>query len=1516
MTANEKKGSSESNPLSNTRAAASTHHAPRAKLPFPVVGVGASAGGVEGLRRLFSAIPADSGMAYVAIQHPFPEPEEMLARILRSHCSLPVSEIEDRMQVQAGHVYVTRPRHTVTLSGTQLRLGASVAAQGHRHPVDDLFRSLAQEQREKAIAIVLSGTDNHGSAGARAIRAAGGLCIAQEPDSADFPGMPQSVIQLGCADQVLLPQRIPPVLARYAQFTRGSVEQTRERDREMLQRVLFLMHTRSGRDFGAYKKTIVLRRIQRRMALLGLGELEEYAAYLGPQPAEIAALASDLTRGEAGFFSDPELWQALRESVLQPLIAQRAPGGTIRAWVPGCGTGEDAYTLAMLLADVAERAAKSVEVKIFATDAAEKSLTLARGGLYPGGIEGELAPEQCEKFFDEDGQAYRIRKALRDRVVFASQDLLADPPFSRLDLVVCRHPLSDLELEAQRRVLALLHFSLLDGGHLVLGHAEPSGPAEAHFEVVSKRWRIYRRSGASRRITQWLQSPASVSEIRPSGPIIANILARANTDARVQASLLEEFCPPTAVVDANGWVIYFHGDGVPYLQCAPGGTVHSLSELVRAPLRQAVRTVLSQVAQGQCPVTVEVELERSGAAVAVTAAPLRKAFQTAQYRVSFVRMDASRAHQPIGPPGSSAPVAQRTSGEPSESHLEEEVGLLRRELQMRVEDFEAAAEEASSNNQELQSANEELEAGKEELQTINEELINVNTQLQAKLLEIQELTNDLNNLLSSTHIAVVFLDPQLKVRRFTPAIQDVLELIPGDIGRPVSDLHLTDARLVDDATHVLATLVPRECEFRGRDGRWYWRRALPYRTEDDCIAGIVIAFVDVSARKQAEEALAAAQVRLQAVIEHMPAAVLVADAGTGIVRLANRQAAPLFNKYFPPPFIGDECTNAHASLRGLHPDGRPIEAHEWPLARTLATGERIVDQEADLLRPDGSRCTVSMNSSPVFDASGAVVAGVAAFWDITERKRTAEALRQSEERFRLLVQNAPDYAIFMLDPEGRVLSCSSGAERVTGYREEDILGEHVAVLFTPEDRALGVPARELLQAAESEGAPGDRWHLRKDGSRFWSTGVMTPVRDAQGSVRGFVKIMRDQTQRKVSERRLQEALQTAQQLRDEAERANRAKDEFISTVSHELRTPLSTIRLWSRLLVSGRLDAAEVVRAGERIDRAALAQQQLVDDLLDVSRMAAGRLRLDKREVKLVEVVQEALGTIAGLAESRRIRVVADLSPGVGVVNVDPDRIQQVVWNLVANAVKFTPNGGEVFVSLRREEDTVEIEVRDTGVGIPADLLPHVFERFRQGEAGPGRRHGGLGLGLAIARDLVELHGGTILADSAGEGQGASFTVRLPLEQRTDTTAAEQVDPAPSVTADLRGAQVLLVEDESQAREVTARLLEQHGARVQAAHSAAQAREWFEQCAPDLILADIGMPQEDGYALLRSLRAIEQARQRARVPAIAVTAFARLEDREDALRAGFDLHLPKPLDPEGLIRAVAQRLPSRLREGA
>jgi PAS domain S-box-containing protein len=557
-----------------------------------------------------------------------------------------------------------------------------------------------------------------------------------------------------------------------------------------------------------------------------------------------------------------------------------------------------------------------------------------------------------------------------------------------------------------------------------------------------------------------------------------------------------------------------------------------------------------------------------------------------------------------------------------------------------------------------------------------------------------------------------------------------------------------------------------------------------------------------------------------------------------------------------------------------------------------------------------------MNSSPVFDASGAVVAGVAAFWDITERKRTAEALRQSEERFRLLVQNAPDYAIFMLDPEGRVLSCSSGAERVTGYREEDILGEHVAVLFTPEDRALGVPARELLQAAESEGAPGDRWHLRKDGSRFWSTGVMTPVRDAQGSVRGFVKIMRDQTQRKVSERRLQEALQTAQQLRDEAERANRAKDEFISTVSHELRTPLSTIRLWSRLLVSGRLDAAEVVRAGERIDRAALAQQQLVDDLLDVSRMAAGRLRLDKREVKLVEVVQEALGTIAGLAESRRIRVVADLSPGVGVVNVDPDRIQQVVWNLVANAVKFTPNGGEVFVSLRREEDTVEIEVRDTGVGIPADLLPHVFERFRQGEAGPGRRHGGLGLGLAIARDLVELHGGTILADSAGEGQGASFTVRLPLEQRTDTTAAEQVDPAPSVTADLRGAQVLLVEDESQAREVTARLLEQHGARVQAAHSAAQAREWFEQCAPDLILADIGMPQEDGYALLRSLRAIEQARQRARVPAIAVTAFARLEDREDALRAGFDLHLPKPLDPEGLIRAVAQRLPSRLREGA
>jgi PAS domain S-box-containing protein len=709
---------------------------------------------------------------------------------------------------------------------------------------------------------------------------------------------------------------------------------------------------------------------------------------------------------------------------------------------------------------------------------------------------------------------------------------------------------------------------------------------------------------------------------------------------------------------------------------------------------------------------------------------------------------------------------------------------------------------------------------------------------------------------------------------------------------------------------VLARLAPMEAEALSHSGRWYLRRTLPYRTDDNRIAGVVITFVDITARKHAEQAIEATQARLQAVIEQMPTAVLMIDSPSGKLLLGNRLAATLFELPCPLPFVGQDWSAIYATVRGTHPDGRPFQRHEWPLARTLASGETVVDEELEFTRTDGSRVSLSMSASPILNRDGERVAAVAAFWDITQRKRAEAALRDSEARFRMLVENARDFAIFMLDEEGRVVSWNQGAERVTGYSEQDIVGEPGALLFTPEDRANLVPDDELRRAAESGRALDERWHMRKDGTRFWASGVLTVAQDANGVRRGFVKVMRDQTERKETDARLQEALRSARQLRARAEGANRAKDEFISTVSHELRTPLNTIRLWSRMFVDGKVPAPQVIEGGKAIDRAALAQQQLIDDLLDVSRMASGQLRVAMRDTMLLDSVEAAVEAIRPLADSRHIELTADLSSEVGVVYVDPDRIQQVVWNLLANAVKFTPEGGQVHVRMTRVEGTVEIEVRDTGIGIREEFLPHVFDRFRQAEQGASRRFAGLGLGLAIAKQLVEMQNGTITAQSEGEGRGATFTVYLPLERRA--APAEAAEPNIQMElVSLRGVNVLLIEDETAARAATQFLLEQRGAIVRSAMSAAQAREALNARRPDAIIADIGMPDEDGYGFLERLRQDEQERNLSAIPAIAVTAFARSEDRERALAAGFNEHLPKPVDPEKLISVLAQLIQDR-----
>ena len=613
-------------------------------------------------------------------------------------------------------------------------------------------------------------------------------------------------------------------------------------------------------------------------------------------------------------------------------------------------------------------------------------------------------------------------------------------------------------------------------------------------------------------------------------------------------------------------------------------------------------------------------------------------------------------------------------------------------------------------------------------------------------------------------------------------------------------------------------------------------------------------------------------------------------------------------------YQADEIIGSHFS-RFYPPDAlaRGLPAEELRVASEAGSFE----DEGWRVRKDGSMFWANVVITAMRDERGSLVGYAKVTRDLTQRRNHEEALRLSEERFRLLVEGVADYAIFMLDVNGKVASWNVGAQRIKGYAADEIIGQHFSIFYPQDVVDSGWPAHELREATATGRFVDTGWRVRKDGSTFWANVTITAMRDESGKLLGYAKLTRDLT-----ERRRAEAMQLASQERDEildaernarmtAQRATRVKDEFVATLSHELRTPLSAILGWTQVLLRGQAaSATDQRRAIEVIDRNARAQVQLIDDLLDLSRIMTGKLRLDLRQVAIIDIVQAAIDSAAPSAATKEIRLISLLDPGRAVVNGDAGRLQQVVWNLLTNAIKFTPRGGQVQIVLQRVNSHVELSVSDTGVGIPASFLPQVFERFSQRDGSSTRAHGGLGLGLAICRQLVELHGGSIRAASPGEGLGATFSVNLPVSIMQVESERERAHPTAELSdADalamprLDGAHVFIVDDEPDARELLLRVLVDQGATVTAFESADAALTALAASRPSVIVSDVGMPGTDGYQMIRTLRASEP--RDSRIPALALTAFARAEDRKRALVAGFQAHLAKPFDVAELVLLVA-----------
>lgn len=1359
-------------------------------LNFPVVGIGASAGGLQAIKQFFEHMPKDNGMAFVIVLHLAPDHQSLAGNIIQETTKMPVLQVTETVPISKNCVYVISPAQSLHMNDGYLHVTPAEQRQGGHVAIDLFFRDLADVHKERAFCLVLSGTGSDGAVGLSRIKEQGGVTIAQSPTDAEFDGMPQAAIDTQMVDLVLpvvdIPQkllelwgnaqeiRLPTANDPEIHTQPPSSEREAVAAEQSLLDILMQLRSGTGHDFKHYKRATVLRRIERRMQVTAQPDLPSYYAFLQNHPEETKALLGDLLIGVTNFFRDREAFEALERDVLPSLLKPVEPGSVppeeIRVWSAGCSTGEEAYTLAMLVSDQLVHDASSAKLQVFATDIDERAITAGRSGAYPEAIITDVPPTRLRQYFVKDGSNYRVRKEIRERVLFAKHNLLSDPPFSQIDLIVCRNLLIYLDREVQREILQMFHFALRPGGYLFLGSSESADACHELFTPVDKRNRIFRSkygTATTRRTPTMPRGGYVRTTSSPAEPLAPP--ARKVSFADIHLRAIERSAPPSMIVDANADILHMSENAGRFLRHVGGEMSRNLLTLVNPQLRLEIRTTLFQVSQsGQAVKSRQVNLERDGRRflVDLLAQPYRDDQSDGDFvLVVFEEVEVDAAEQ------LEANINQTDNQ--VLSNLERELQRTKLHLQDTIEQAEVSSEELKASNEEMQaineelrSATEELETSKEELQSINEELLTVNYELKTKVEETDKINDYLTNLIASTDIATVFVDRSVRIKWFTPRATEIFSMLPVDTGRSLLDItHRLDyADMATDATQVFESLNMIEREVSSNDGRWYIARLLPYRSSEDHIDGTVLTFIDISKRRMAEE-----------------------------------------------------------------------------------------------------------------------------------------ELRLGEERMRLVAESTRDYAIILLDEHGVITRWNTGAELIFGYSKEEAEGAYYDFIFPPQDRADGVPENELRMARVNGRSEDERWHLRKDGSRFFCSGEVTLL---QGDhLQGYVKIARDLTgHKRLHEEQTQRLMET--------QNTSHLKDEFFAVMSHELKHPLNLIQLNAELL--RRLPVTKTVSAAAKavntICDAVTSQARIIDDLLDVARVRTGKLKLKRQAVDLARVLQDIYTVVINDNHPNKVTLELPEGPGELIVNADPTRLEQVIWNLVNNALKFTPNGGRVQLIASQDGNMARLDVKDSGVGIEAEHLNEVFDLFGQAETQHAtHQREGLGIGLSLVRQLTEAHGGSVEVKSDGLGKGCTFTIRLPLS-KAEEPQAKQV-PSGGQSGRLSGLTVLLVDDSPEVLDTLKLLLEMEDAQVLAFDLPQEALQSARDARFDVVISDLGMPVMNGHELMQALRKLPHVKH---IPAIALTGYGASVDMQKSRQSGFDQHIGKPVSYDELIDTIEQLLRSQV----
>ena len=1469
--------------------------------PHIIVGIGASADGVHAMEAFFKHVPEDTGLSFVVIQHLSPDHKSILPDILQKKSKLKINQIEDNSTPQPNHVYVLPAGSDVTFSDGRFHLDKySKNKKGLHLPIDRFLRSLAADRKDRTVAILLTGSGSDGLLGIREIKNEGGLVLVQDPESAKFKSMPQSAIETGLVDKVGKPDELPGLLLEFQKTVKNGEKAFDDHDSEtQLRRLFQLLRAQTGHDFTGYKKNTIFRRIRRRMTVSKTSSLKEYVHLLEENPAETDNLFKELLIGVTSFFRNKEAFEILKEKVF-PEIINKDSQEPVRVWVAACASGEEAYSLAILAKEYQESERIRVDMQFFATDVDPKALNTARNGRYKQNIESDVPSHLLQKYFQKKDDVYQVHKDIRDMITFAAHSTIKDPPYSKLDLISCRNFLIYLESDVQKHVLNTFHYSLQPDKYLLLGHSETHTIKSELFESIDSKARIFQKKENRKAIVDYL-SESRKQEMHWSSNETRAVPGKKKLTLKefAENKALKEHLQPFLLINKKGEIQYSLGKCDAYFGFHVGEPNQNIVNLSREGLKIPISNALRKINAESNPVAfknIKVTTTEGPDLVDVTFVPVDKPSFLSHLIIVTIEPSRSSGHLSKQDHKDLEEISKDSDDyvRQMEQELEETREYLNNvieELETSNEELKSSNEEAQSTNEELQSTNEELETSKEEMQSLNEELETSNTELQRKIEEVTEINNDLNNFLQSTQIGILFLDNNLRIRRFSPHIKKFVNLKESDIGRTIEDFGVTfvQEQLIEDIQLVLEKLRPIEKEVTKDDDQHYWMRILPYRTIEDRIEGAVVTFTDITEKYKIQQLREQSErwEKYKHLFDHL-------DHGFALYQAVRNKNDNVKD------FRLVEANRAYEEMMHVDlEDEKNKKLSELPLNKAfrdnfMKSGKEVLEggpHQEERYFKEFDRYYKILYFTHEEEA-------VAMFLqDITREKKEMKA----QVHLASIVESSDD-AIYSESPDGKILSWNDGATELYGYTEEEAVGSFASNLYAyPEndgDLAMikKVAKGEKVKNRETE-------HKRKNGDIVQVSVTKSPIKDDNGNVVAISNIVKDISEIKTREHELVKA-------KEASEQAANLKSLFLSNMSHEIRTPLNSILGFTDMLrekVSEKKQKKQV----ENIHHSGKQLLHLINDIVDVSRLDAGELPIHKSSVNLNEMLRKTREqfegyVINGNKDTIDFRLNLPENTDNQFVVTDEQRLQQILHNLLSNAFKYTKEGYVAYGYEISHKRQIRFYVEDTGIGISLENQKKIFDRFQQvteNSKETNRVIRGTGLGLAIAQGLTERLGGKIWVESK-KGNGSVFSFTIPYE-KGEATEAEQKETREQQKSipQLQNKKIIIAEDDPYSVEMMKYMLDDTNITYFFAEDGEKALELFHNEPVDLLMLDIRLPKIDGYELIKEIR-----KKNKDIPVLAQSAFAMPEQIKKSKDMGFNDHLVKPLMPEVLYHELEKYL--------